>query len=208
MGARWHRGGSKDGVAAWGRTYLAVGDHIHRTLPDDVPRGAFIPLAEHCGGKWWCEWDPQHPSSAPNPTTHSQMGETPGYPHPTHPPLLHRASRSIHADSNAHPTWGCCPRGHPIPQHMAFSGDTHTRCRLAGATRTSAQMPAPVSPAAKGSHPQHGGDTQGDNRIPGLAAMGQENGRMPGGEAMGCRRLWRGWMRGGRVQPTLTELER
>lgn len=45
------RGGIGDKVAAQGRTHLAVGDHVHRALPDDVPRGAFVSLAEHCGEK-------------------------------------------------------------------------------------------------------------------------------------------------------------
>lgn len=32
---------------AWGKTHLAMGHHVDRSLPDNVPRGALIPLAEH-----------------------------------------------------------------------------------------------------------------------------------------------------------------
>lgn len=28
--------------------YLSVCDHVYGAFPDDIPRGAFVPLAEHC----------------------------------------------------------------------------------------------------------------------------------------------------------------
>lgn len=97
-------------MAAQGRTYLAVGDHVHRALPDDVPRGAFISLAEHCGEKpmGFLLGEPEHPSSAPSHPAPASVS-VPTIPGPR------KSSWSIHTDGNVHPAWGPCPRGHPVP---------------------------------------------------------------------------------------------
>lgn len=108
-------GGIGSKVAAQGRTYLAVGDHVHRALPDDVPRGAFVSLAEHCGEKK--RW--------------VFSRETPSIPHQPHPTQPHKPrSKKIQLEpphrGQRPPCMGALSSGTSCPWgHLSYSVLTH-----------------------------------------------------------------------------------
>lgn len=149
--------GCLETLAVQGRTYLAMGDHVHRALPDDVPRCAFVSLAEHCRGNGSIQQlkrgSPKHPSSAP-PILSSQPRRTQRVLR-SPPSLVHEetsgASTLMAKASAILPGLGTFSWGTGQPCTARGTHDTHTRCLLSGATRTSAQTPAPASPAARGS---------------------------------------------------------